>query len=139
MKKLLILILALLISLSFVNAAIFATLAMQGLSFADPKTGEAVSNIVYASECVSNPLLCAQNKFTQETIGKVQGQVYKELCDLQPEACKAFNTAKQIQGQIGQAGQILKELDIDEKGVSHQELFRLEKGPIKKQLNLLME
>ncbi len=120
MKKILISILVLLISLNFVNAVIppaFATLATDGLRFADPKTAELVSNVI----CVASPVECLVKKGTnlvnQETLGKLKQEMYSQVQkNLDPKIFEALNTAKQIQGQIGQAGRILNDLKMNENG-----------------------
>ena len=141
MKKFILIVLVFLISLNFVNAELFATLAMQGLSFAG-KDGKATAELVSNVICAASPVECLVKKGTnlvnQETLGKLKQEMYSQVQkNLDPKIFEALNTAKQIQGQIGQAGQILKELQMDENGGITSGSIEVGKGDEKKTITFV--
>ena len=106
----------LILSINFVSANAFATIGMQGLSYASPEIGEAIN----LAMCVSSVVSCIEGKI----IGQVKGEAMKTLAKEVPEATATINAYNQIQGFVDTGAEIVEELELGEDGSLEQgEIF----------------
>lgn len=99
----------LLILLSFsIEASIFATIGMKGLSFASPQAAQVVQTAI----CASNPASCAAGYLTQQITGELMAEVAKQS----PEVAKAIEQYNQVKGWVDEGAKIAEDLKLDDKG-----------------------
>ncbi|MDP2908645.1 MAG: hypothetical protein Q8N77_02450, partial [Nanoarchaeota archaeon] len=91
-----------------INAEIFSTIGMKGLSFADPNAAKVVQTAV----CASNPAACAAGYVTGQVSGEVMGEVAKQS----PEAAKAIQQYNEVNGWVKEGAQIKEDLKLNENG-----------------------
>lgn len=91
-----------------INAEIFSTIGMKGLSFANPQAAKVVQTVV----CASNPAACAAGYVTGQVSGEIMGEVAKQS----PEAAKAIQQYNEINGWVKEGAQIKEDLKLNEHG-----------------------
>ncbi len=116
MKKILAYILLILILVSSIYAIPFATIATQGLSFANPALGSALNQVVTVAGCVTTVAACLANYATGQVSQEFYGEAIKAIEKVSPEAIKAINTYNQVNGYLKQGASIAQELKVNEQG-----------------------
>jgi|SRR3989344_3091871 len=101
--------------ISNVNAEIFSTIGMTGLSFVNPTAATVVSNAL----CVLGPtgvVVCASQFVKGKIIGQVYGEALQEIAKISPEVAQSIITYNKIKGYIDSGDKIIEELELDENG-----------------------
>ena len=81
--------------ISNVNAEIFSTIGMTGLSFVNPTAATVVSNAL----CVLGPtgvVVCASQFVKGKIIGQVYGEALQEIAKISPEVAQSIITYNKI-------------------------------------------
>ncbi|MCX6711672.1 MAG: hypothetical protein NT139_01370 [Candidatus Woesearchaeota archaeon] len=105
-KTITILILIILFS-SNINASIFATIGLKGLSFINPQ----VAQVVQTAISLSDPTAFVQGYIIQQISGEIMGEIAKQS----PEAAKAIQQYNQIKGWVDEGSKISQDLKLNEK------------------------
>ncbi len=108
MKKILFVLILILFTVQLVSAADFASIGMQGLSFVNPQAAQIVNGIV----CISNPVLCIQQKI----VGSVTSGVLQKVAEANPAAAQAISVYNQVKGYVDQGAKISEDLKVNELG-----------------------
>src|SRR3989344_5875835 len=114
-KRLISIVVIFIFLISNVNASIYSTIGITGLSFVNPTAATVVSNAL----CILGPVgvvTCAAQYVKGKIVGQVYGEALQEIAKVSPEAAQSIVTYNQVKGYVDIGANILQELQVNEKG-----------------------